>query len=48
METKRSKYLLIGLTVICILLIGITPLRMGSWNRSGREWGISWSLYRQG
>ncbi|MDO5348451.1 MAG: rod shape-determining protein MreC [Lachnospiraceae bacterium] len=29
METKRSKYLLIGLTVICILLIGITSIKDG-------------------
>ena len=29
METKRSKYLLIGLTVICILLIGITSFKDG-------------------
>ena len=27
MEKKRSKYLLIGLTVICILLIGITSIK---------------------
>ena len=29
MEKKRSKYLLIGLTVICILLIGITSIKDG-------------------
>ena len=29
MERKRSKYLLIGLTVICILLIGITSIKDG-------------------
>lgn len=29
METKRSKYLLIGLTIICILLIGITSIKDG-------------------
>ncbi|MDO5415734.1 MAG: rod shape-determining protein MreC [Lachnospiraceae bacterium] len=29
METKRSKYLLTGLTVICILLIGITSIKDG-------------------
>ena len=30
MEKKRSKYLLIGLTVICILLIGITSIKDGA------------------
>ncbi len=29
MERKRSKYLLIGLTVVCILLIGISSIRDG-------------------
>ena len=29
MEKKRSKYLLIGLTVVCILLIGITSIKDG-------------------
>ncbi len=29
METRPSKYLLIGLTIICILLIGITSIRDG-------------------
>lgn len=29
METKRSKYILAGLTVLCILLIGISSLRDG-------------------
>lgn len=29
METKRSKYILAGLTVLCVLLICITSLKDG-------------------
>ena len=29
MESKRSKYILSGLTLLCILLIGITSLKDG-------------------
>ena len=29
MESKRSKYILAGLTAFCILLIGITSLKDG-------------------
>ncbi|MFR5733086.1 MAG: hypothetical protein ACLUD2_15165 [Clostridium sp.] len=37
MESKRSKYILIGLSVFCILLIGITSFKDGFLNplRSG-------------
>ena len=27
METKRSKYILIGMSIFCILLIGVTSFR---------------------
>ena len=29
MEMKRSKYLLIGLSAVCILLIGVTSFKDG-------------------
>lgn len=38
MESNRSKYILAGLTAFCILLIGITSLKMVLWNRSVLAW----------
>ena len=29
MESKRSKYILLGLTLLCVLLIGVSSLREG-------------------
>ena len=39
MESKYTRYLLIGLTVFCIALIGITSFSDG-WHLSGPEWDI--------
>ena len=43
MESKRSKYILIGLSVFCILLIGITSFKDGFLNplRSGVGYVLS-------
>ena len=29
METKRSRYILLGLTLLCVFLIGVSSLREG-------------------
>lgn len=29
MESKRSKYILLGLTLLCVLLIGVSSLKEG-------------------
>lgn len=40
METKHSKYILAGLTVLCVLLICITSLKDASWNPCAPVWVI--------